>query len=258
MSRASFFILCISLELWAIQACNGGKTVPHTDFNSVNKALGDVLKQCVKNSKACAIGFANVGKGTLSSPKYYLKSGSLEGNVAASIDVSQSGLALFQKKSYSTFGSTGLLSYDIDDTRYKVVVMWDNPWNSVMYNIEFNVKIYRKELETDKEMYNQMKDYAGSIRAKDGWLEKNEQGIKVRATLSDDSHARLYVSVDSSGYDRRLPSQFHTACSHHATWFGSYCWQECSPTGYCWTEKKCKKDKDCAGPLQCYEKCTKT
>ena len=51
---------------------------------------------------------------------------------------------LFQSEQLSpdaTYGTAGVLSYDISGNDYKLVIMWEVPWNSLMYNTKFNVKV---------------------------------------------------------------------------------------------------------------------
>ena len=40
-------------------------------------------------------------------------------------------------------------------------------------------QVYHKNIKTDKDMYNQMMDLAGAKTPSDGWLEREEYGIKV-------------------------------------------------------------------------------
>ena len=41
----------------------------------------------------------------------------------------------------ATFGTNGLLSYDIEGTDYKIVMLWEVPWNTVVYDVKFNTKV---------------------------------------------------------------------------------------------------------------------
>ena len=40
-----------------------------------------------------------------------------------------------------TFGTTGMMTYDIGGTDYKVAILWQVPWNTVVYNVLFNIKV---------------------------------------------------------------------------------------------------------------------
>jgi len=229
-----------------------------TDHASVDNALDDVLKAAgVLDTRRCAIGVANLGTASLSSPKWYLYSGQIYSAAPYEIRARNTGLSLFIKTTVSVFGTSGVLSYDIEGTDYKVALMWQVPWNTLLYDIVFNVKLYNKNVPTNRDMFDQMSKYAGSKNSV-GWMEKSEYGVDVRASLTDNNQAKFYVSVDATGYSNSIGPELHTDCDYNALWFGKYCWQECSPTGYCWVNKKCSRASDCVGPLNCYDKCKKT
>ena len=45
-------------------------------------------------------------------------------------------------------GTSGVYTYDIEDTDYKVAVMWDVPYYSIIYNRFYNIKV-KKILQTN-------------------------------------------------------------------------------------------------------------
>jgi len=236
-----------------------GDVVPKTDYSSVNKILDDVIKAGgILEGRRCAIGVANLGAAFLTNPKWYMDSGNIYSSLPFDIPPGKSGVTLFHKKAVFIWGTTGLLTYDIDGTDYKLAIMWQVPWNIVLYDVEFNTKIYNKAVPTDKAMFKQMKKYAGPMKST-GWIKRTEYGISYSSTITNNNYAKLYVSVDASEYDAVMPPHMSTGCDTKASWFGSYCWQECHPTGYCWVDKKCNSATDCANaaPLTCFERCQK-
>jgi len=238
-----------------------GEVIKRTDYKSVDAALDEVLSAGnVLEGRRCALGVANLDlTHELSNPAWYVESGVIYSSAAYTIPPYQTGLNLFLKRQVYTFGTAGIMSYEIVGTDYKVVMLWRVPWNTLLYDIVFNVKIYPKTLATDKAMYNQMMKYAGSQKSF-GWMEKTEYGIKTRSTISHNTNAKFYVSIDASEYDPEGSPELYGECSKNylnPTWLGKYCWKECVPTGYCWVNQKCDSHADCTGPLPCYDKCIK-
>jgi len=228
-----------------------------TDYESVEHALDDVLKAGgILEGRRCAIGVANLGPLALTNPKWHVESGELYASAPYTIEQRQTGLTLFHKKSISASGTKGLLSYDIADTNHKVVILWEVPLNDVTKDTKYNVKVYNRAVPTDKDLFKHIYKYGGTLKST-GWLEREEYGITVLATINANTFAKLYVSVDTSAYENGAgSSELHTACDRHPV--KKYCWQECHPTGYCWSDRKCNGDADCQGPLQCYGACKRT
>jgi len=235
-----------------------GDVIAKTDFSDVDTALNDVMKAGgVLNGRRLAIGIANLAVDSdLTSPKWYMYSGNIYSSAPPAIKPRYTGMTLFHKKAVFIWGTTGLLTYDIEGTDYKIAMSWQVPWNIILYDVLFNVKIYHKDVPTDKAMFDQMVDYAGTQKSV-GWIERTEYGIEYKGTITNSDYSKLYVSVDASEYNATLPASYHAACERNALWFGKYCMQECHPTGYCWVNKKCSSAADCGGPLLCHDKCKK-
>jgi len=256
---ACLYVTCCVAQLFPPKF-KPGEIMKKTDFDSVNLALDEVLQagSVILEGRRCAVGIANLdAERELTNPSWYVDSGKMYSSAPYTIPARQTGLNLFVKRQAYTFGSTGILSYNIDGTDHKVVVLWQVPWNTVLYEILFNVKVYPKTVPTDKAMFKQMMDYSGN-RPSFGWLEKEEYGIKVAGTITDNTSGKLYVSVDATDYDVSKGPELHGECARNylnPTWLGNYCWKECVPKGYCWINQKCDSDADCVGPLVCYNSC---
>merc|ERR1711976_238187 len=232
-----------------------GDTMMKTDHESVDNALDDVVKAGgITEGRRCAIGFANKGSTELTNPEWYVHGGRIYSSAPYTIPKRQTGLTLFHKKSVSTYGTNGLISYEIANTDFKLVILWEIPWNYLMYAVKYNVKIYKKNVPTGKDLFNHIYKYAGTPNSS-GWLERNEYGIKLMATITESSYAKLYVSIDDSSFSSGGSPELHAACDLNGWWFGNYCWQECVPRGYCWINKKCSSDSDCVSPMECYDSC---
>merc|ERR1712193_45214 len=239
-----------------------GDVIKPTDFETVDGALDDVLRAgSVLEGRRCAIGISNLDmERDLTNPAWYVDYGKMFSSAPYTIPAGRTGLNLFIKREVYIFGTIGIMSYDITGTDYKLVVLWRVPWNTLLYDVLYNVKIYPSHHPTDKAMFDQMMAYSGN-KVASGWMEKNEYGIKVLATISQNTNAKLYVSVDASQYNPSNGPQLHGECSKNhlnPLWWGEYCWKECVPKGYCWVNKKCSSDADCAGPMSCYDNCKKS
>ena len=64
-------------------------------------------------------------------------------------------------------------------------------------------------------MFDQMYYYAGPFRT-EGWEERTERGVKLIATMTESTQSKLYISIDTSGYDPSEPVEVHHGCSYHA------------------------------------------
>jgi hypothetical protein len=236
-----------------------GDILNKIDYSDINDALRDVLKAgSLLQSDRAAIGHANeaafLGGTKLENPRWYLNSGTTHSSLALSVSGSRTSLMLFTKKSLALAGTSGVYTYDIEDTDYKVAVMWSVPYYSIIYNRYFNIKVYPKSYETGKDMYNQMYYYAGPWLPL-GYENRDEFGIKNRGTMLDNAKSRVVVWSDPREFDEEAGPSLYTECRYHTLWFGRYCWQECHPTGWCWTNEKCSSDFDCQGPMECRSNC---
>ena len=76
-------------------------------------------------------------------------------------------------------------------------------------------QIYPKSYETGKHMYSQMYYYTGPWRAL-GWEQREEYGIKVMATMTDNIHSQLMVFVDTTGFDEEGGVEIWFDCGYHS------------------------------------------
>merc|ERR1712227_40864 len=232
-----------------------GEIIKSTDSQKMNQALDQVLKHTdLMHDRGCAIATANTGKGTvLENPRFWLRSGMSYAHMPPELKYGQSGLKLFVKKDWQATGTVGIVTYDIAGTDHKVAILWSVPFDWNLYDCWFNVKIYPKTYPTGDHMYEQMYYRAGAWRAA-GWESREEYGVKVTGTMTQNIQSKVMVWVDASGYDPALPHENYQGCTYHAGWVSNYCWRDCQQGGYCWLNKKCKKESDCTSFSEpCYD-----
>ncbi len=76
-------------------------------------------------------------------------------------------------------------------------------------------QVYPKSFPNGKDMFDQMYYLAGPFRT-EGWEERTERGVKLVATMSESAQSKLYISIDTSGYDPAGSVELHHGCSYHA------------------------------------------
>ena len=64
-------------------------------------------------------------------------------------------------------------------------------------------------------MYKQMYYYAGCWRP-GRWETRDEYGIQLKASMTENTHAKLMVWVNSNFLDATEPVERYSACSYHA------------------------------------------
>jgi len=235
-----------------------GEVLDTTSEKEVNRALDEVLKStAIMHDRSCAIGSANVQGSQLVNPRFYLKSGMAAAVPPFEVNTGETSLKLFVKKDWTLTGSVGVVTYDIVGTDHKVAILWSVPFDWNLYDVWFNVKVYPQDYPTAKHMYDQMYYYAGPWRAR-GWESREEYGVKITTSMTHNIHAKLQLYVDTTDYSPEAPVEIHADCSYHAGWVRYYCWRECRPGGYCWTDKRCNSKADCSGDMPCYKSCSKT
>jgi len=238
---------------------NPGDDLPSMEMSDMNKALDHVLKHGdLMHDRGCAIATANSGSGViLENPRFWLKSGMSYAHMPPEVQYGHSALKLFVKKDWQATGTVGIVSYDIKGTDKKVAILWSVPFDWNLYDCWFNMKIYSQSYPTGDHMYDQMYYRAGPWRAA-GWEEREEYGIKLTGTMTRNIQSKVMVWIDASGYDEALPHENYQGCTYHAGWVGNYCWRDCQHGGYCWLNRKCKKEHECTDvDLPCYGTCNK-
>jgi len=199
-----------------------GESLRGTTEKGVNRALDEILKSSkLTDTRNCAVAVANIGGSKLINPHYYLRSGMTKASPPYEVDIGYTSLNLFINTFVIGTGSVGVLSYDIEGTDHKVAMLWSMPYNWLLYDAWFNVKVYPKSYATDSHMYKQMYNY-GPWKAM-SWEERIEYGVHVRATMTNSKDSKLQVYVNTDDYDAEGAKDHHAECNYHAGWFGSYC-----------------------------------
>jgi len=236
-----------------------GTVIDDLEFSDIDKALDDVLKYGdLMHDRRCALSLSNVAGSRLINPQWYFSSGGTHSALYPEIVTGYTGLNLFLKTPWALRGTVGVLTYDIEGTDFKVAVMWEVPYDRNLYDNMFNVKVYPKSFATNDDMYDQMYKYAGAWLAQ-GWHERNEYGVQMRAVMTDNTHGKVSVWVDTTEFNADGETEVWADCDYHAGWVGKYCWKECNPKGWCWVDRKCSSTSDCANvPLECYSSCKNT
>lgn len=249
-----------------------GEVIKTVEEAEVNLALDHIQKKRkFLQDRSVALSISNVGGEVLYLPHIYLFSGQVNapqpyrvqppGQKKGILDFTnvngQSALNMFVKKEMGPTGVAGVTTYDVNNTDHRIAVMFSIPFDNNLHQPHFNIKVYPKKsskLQPGYKLYTQMYHYAGPFQA-GGWEERTEYGINVKATMTDSSHAKLMVFVDSSNYNRGGNPDVHAACNYHYGWSRWHCWKECETGGWCWINKRCGSGQHCPSDWSCYSKC---
>merc|ERR1712227_1032848 len=214
--------------------CFPGQIINTGSANRIFDALKSVLRQGGQMKK-CAIGIGNVKGGALINARWFNAAGMIAASPPQPLSQRKSALLLFQKTSFSLYGTSGIIAYDIDKTDKMLAVSWNIPYTSSTGH--YNVKIYSSDIELNDELFTQMQDKAGawvgesfdtnSTKVEEVMMDRSEYGIAVRAHMTRGSRAILTVTVDSSKYDSRLPPARYLKCEKMNPFTSSVCRMEC-------------------------------
>merc|ERR1712243_442647 len=100
-----------------------GELLPSITQQEVNRALDDVIRAGkLMHDRGCAISISNEAGTPLENPRFWLYSGMSFAASQPEIHPGSTSLNLFVKKDWKATGTVGVMSYDIQDTDFKVAV----------------------------------------------------------------------------------------------------------------------------------------
>ncbi|XP_038138043.1 DELTA-sagatoxin-Srs1a-like [Cyprinodon tularosa] len=140
----------------------------------------------------------------LSEPLIHLFSGNCESPLPPTLRPSESGTALFIKKTHAACGSVAVFTYDIVQASTKhnqgrLAVMFSNPYDFNMYSNWYAIGAFSKDKRCDEELYKEMYygQQLGFVRGKvKGPSLTNKVGrLTIRASMSDSYQPVLKVEL---------------------------------------------------------------
>ncbi|KAM4717163.1 DELTA-sagatoxin-Srs1a-like [Anableps anableps] len=141
---------------------------------------------------------------TLCEPLVHLFSGNCECPLPPTLRPSESGTALFVKKSHTACGSVAVFTYDIlqESTRQnrgRLAVMFSVPYDFNIYSNWYAVGAFSKDKLCDEELYREMyyASQRGFVRgkAKGPSLTHKAGHVTIRASMSDSYQPVLKVEL---------------------------------------------------------------
>ena len=142
----------------------GISTTPITESSKISKELEEIL--CSMNViRKIAIAIANDTEKELINPKYYLEHGEIK-RADLHIYEKEVGFVASRKTEYSTFGTWGVVTYEIKNTNKKLAIMWSVPYNYGIYENWFKLSIINLDSQTDKNLLDDMYYNKGMTKGK--------------------------------------------------------------------------------------------
>ncbi|XP_062575062.1 uncharacterized protein LOC134236910 [Saccostrea cucullata] len=159
-----------------------------------------VLKGIADNvdfSRVCVIGLKNLGNRKLVNPTWYLSHGVIRQPLPRYLPAGDAGIFTFEKTSYATAGTSGVLTYTISGTNHQVAVFWSVPFFFGINSNELHVQVWTnahanealfKSMEADEEKL--------TVWNSGHWLSASGYGITVNAAMTNSAKASLLVEVE--------------------------------------------------------------
>jgi len=232
---------------------SSGGLLPSIDFQTIDNALS-TIQSSYKGRRSCAISLVNKGPLELTNPQLYFDTGNIQSSPPYSIQKGNASMNLVTKQALTFRGSAGVITYDIENSDYVVAIMWNVPLNTITDEVSYNMKIYPKYLEVGSSMFIQMMNYAGKLKH-NGYSNRVDFGVKFTATMTQNTHSKLIVWINTEDFNENAIPHIHKACAYYAVWPGNFCWRECIFQGYCWTDATCGGDQYCNKDLECSNDC---
>uniref|UniRef100_A0A3B5MT08 DELTA-sagatoxin-Srs1a n=1 Tax=Xiphophorus couchianus TaxID=32473 RepID=A0A3B5MT08_9TELE len=165
---------------------------------------GQVLEMSIPTHRQCRVEIQNkTSSFTLCDP-LYLFSGNCDCPLPPTLRPSESGTALFVKKSHAACGSVAVFTYDIfqestKQNRGRLAVMFSVPYDFHLYSNWYAVGAFSKDKLCDEALYKEMyyASQRGFVRgkAKGPSLIHRVGHVTVRASMSDSYQPTLKVDL---------------------------------------------------------------
>lgn len=147
-----------------------------------------------KGDNVCVIGLENnFSVNHLGHPQIFEETGRATQPPTAVVEPGMGTPSVFVKREFALRGSSGLLSYDIGDSKFMIVVKWQVPPKDMGGENRFNIHFLSRAIlkkEISKEMES---DWA---TAKQGKLTRTEGSMQAEATMTEDEKCLLYVTLN--------------------------------------------------------------
>lgn len=134
-------------------------------------------------------------------PKYYLEHGEIK-RADLTIYEKEVGFVASRKTEYSTFGTWGVVTYEIENTDKKLAIMWSVPYNYGFYENWFKLSIINLNNQTDKNLlddmyYNQGMTKGKVKKAATGSETWQQEGYILQGIMGTGGSATLNMSINS-------------------------------------------------------------
>lgn len=156
-------------------------------------------------NRQCTVEIKNKTSGLkLCNPLSYVHSGICESPLPPTLRSSESGTALFTKKTMATCGSVGVFTYNIvnessKDDRGQLAVMFSVPFDFNVFSNWYAIGIFDKNKKCDEDLYNEMyynvqQDFVRG-KAMGPSLTFSKPNVTIRASMSDSAQPVLKLEL---------------------------------------------------------------
>jgi hypothetical protein len=229
---------CIALLLaaaTAVPAVPAARPVPRTNIKTTdNEEILDAMDNVLGHKeiswvRSTIFGLANMGDKTLTEPRGYCQDGYLYNIMPFVIKKGETALILTVKSHGAALGVNCVVTYEIEDTEFKVAIMAYNPFNRAFRSNHVNARVFRKTAVIESIMAKMLDT---SSKSQGGWKHQEEFGVSIRYSQSVTSESTVIALIDTSKFNANGEPD-SVECSS-----GS-CWKETLQAGassyYCWT-----------------------
>lgn len=190
--------LILGANVLTIPRFLGFSTTPITDSSKISKELEEILNS-MDVIRKIAIAIANNTEKKLINPKYYLENGEIP-RADLTIYEKEVGFVASRKTEYSTFGTWGVVTYQIENTNKKLAIMWSVPFNYTIYENWFKLAIINLDNQTDKNLlydmyYNKGMTKGKVKKASTGSETWQQEGYILQGIMGTGGSATLNISI---------------------------------------------------------------